>query len=236
MAQPRAWNFDAVIADDLAQCDECARFPDVIVVGAGAVGIVLAVTLARAGRRVTLIEAGPAEPPSNYETANAAASTGLPHRGLIGGRMKALGGTTRLWGGQLVPFSPADLAAETWPAKPAWPIAHADLAAATARVFALLGVPEEARDPTRIFVNTTGQPTGLSDQVEITATAWLPQPDLARLFAQDLATLPGLTVLTGHEVRDMRIAAPGRVDGIIAMSAKGIEVELAAPQVVLACG
>lgn len=231
----QAWASDRVIADVLAETDP-ARSPDVVVVGAGAVGIVLAVTLARAGVRVTVIEAGPAEPSLDYHHANAAASTGLAHRGLIGGRMKALGGTTRLWGGQLVPFSPADLAAQTWPGKPAWPIAHADLAAATARVFTLLGVPEEARDPTAIYRQTTGHSTWLSDRIELTATAWLPQPDFTRLFAQELADLPGLTVLTGHEVRDLRFAASGRVDQVIARSASGAELRIDAPQVVLGCG
>lgn len=205
-------------------------------IGAGAVGIVLAVTLARAGRRVTVIEAGPGEPPVDYQQANAAASTGRSHQGLIGGRMKALGGTTRLWGGQLVPFSASDLAAETWPGKPEWPIAHAELAAATTRVLALLGVPEDARDPDDIYRRMTGRSTCLSERIEITATAWLPQPDFARLFAHDLATLPGLTVLTGHAVHDMHFAAPGRADCIIARSASGAEIHIGARQIVLACG
>ncbi len=225
-----------MITDDPARCDRAARAPDVVVVGAGAVGIVLAVTLARAGQRVTLIEGGPAEPPVDYERANAAVSTGQPHLGLIGGRMKALGGTTRLWGGQLMPFSISDLAADTWPGKPEWPIAHAELAAATAQVFALLGVPQDARDPAKVYRDTTGRSTRLSDRIEITATGWLPQPDFAQAFADDLADLPGLTVLTGHEVCDLRCTAPGRMDQVIARRGRGEEVRIAAAQVVLACG
>ena len=46
-----------------------ARTPDVAIVGAGAVGIALAVLLARQGVTVTLIEAGPVKPPIAFRKA-----------------------------------------------------------------------------------------------------------------------------------------------------------------------
>ena len=110
-----------------------ARTPDVAIAGAGAVGIALAVLLARQGVTVTLIEAGPVKPPIAFRKANQAKSVGREHLGLNEGRMKALGGTTRLWGGQLMAFGPGDLAGATYPGKRAWPISHNDLMAATVK-------------------------------------------------------------------------------------------------------
>jgi choline dehydrogenase-like flavoprotein len=225
-----------VIDDNLNTCDPSAKTPDVIVVGAGAVGIVLAIELTRQGRRVTVIEGGPAQPRADYQQANAAACTGMPHDGLTAGRMKALGGTTRLWGGQLVPFSQGDLAPDTYPGKRGWPIAHAELAGATARVFDLLGVPDDARDTLAIYHAATGRVARLDDKLEVAVTAWLPQPDFARLFARELAELPGLTVLTGHEVIDMSFARHGVVERVVARGPGGADVHLRASQVVLANG
>src|SRR3982751_4694755 len=85
-----------------------SQHSDVVVVGAGAVGLVLGITLARAGRRVTLLEAGPSKPASDFRMRNKGTSTGRPFRGLRDGRMKAVGGTTKLWGGQLAELSRAD--------------------------------------------------------------------------------------------------------------------------------
>ena len=183
--------------------------PDVAIVGAGAVGIALAVLLARSGVQVTLIEGGPAKPPVAYRAANAARSTGRPHLGLSEGRMKALGGTTRLWGGQLMAFSANDLAPEAYPGKPGWPIAHADLAAATDRALDLLGIPAALKDPAAVYRSATGHSPDMGDDLAIAIAAWLPQPDFAQLFAADLKHNSNLTVLTGTRLSSIQYAEPG---------------------------
>ena len=183
--------------------------PDVAIVGAGAVGIALAVLLARRGVKVTLIEGGPAKPPVGYRAANAAGSTGRPHLGLSEGRMKALGGTTRLWGGQLMAFSANDLAPETYPGKPGWPIPHAELAAATDRALDLLGIPAALKDPAAVYRSATGGSPDMGEDLAIAIAAWLPQPDFARLFAADLKHNPNLTVLTNTKLSSIQYAEPG---------------------------
>ena len=111
-----------MIAASLSEFPAEARRPDVAIIGAGATGIALAVLLARKGLQVTLVEGGPVQPPVAFRKANRARSTGRKHLGIEEGRMKALGGTTRLWGGQLMPFGPGDLSGNTYSGKPAWPI------------------------------------------------------------------------------------------------------------------
>ncbi len=209
---------------------------DVLIVGAGAVGIGLAVLLARRGKRVTLLEGGPLQPRIDFRDANQAHCTGRAHLGLREGRMKALGGTTRLWGGQLVPFTPEDLAAGSFPGKTGWPISYADLASATDRAYDLLGVPPGARDGDALFRKTTGLEPRLDGDVGIALTSWLPQPDFAKLFGADLSGLSGLTVLTDHAVTDLEFARPGEVSAVIVSGPDGMERRLRAPCVVLANG
>src|SRR3954463_1160507 len=80
---------------------------DVLIVGAGAVGLTMAVDLASRGTSVTLLEAGPDQVSSaSQRQFELARSTGHPLPGLHLGRFRALGGTTNFWGGQCVRFDP----------------------------------------------------------------------------------------------------------------------------------
>ena len=213
-----------------------ARKPDVAIVGAGAVGIALAVLLARQGVTVTLIEAGPVKPPIAFRKANQAKSVGREHLGLNEGRMKALGGTTRLWGGQLMAFGPGDLAGATYPGKRAWPISHNDLMAATDRALDLLRIPGPLKDSLAVFRTASHQPLEFGSDLDGAVATWLPQPDFARLFASELDRLEGLTVLTGHPVIDLEFAAAGHCRAVVMRAASGRSERIEPRHVVLANG
>jgi choline dehydrogenase-like flavoprotein len=216
--------------------DPAAWQPEVLVVGAGAVGIALTVLLARKGVRVTLLEAGPALPPAGYRANNAAGSTGRQHIGLTDGRMKALGGTTRLWGGQLLPFAAQDLAEGSFAGKRGWPISFDALEQDTRRAYELLGVPAEAQAGLDLFRSATNLEPHFGDDLAIAISTWLPQPDLARLFEKELTSHPAVTLLTGHAVTDLAFAAPGAVSDVIAADGQGGQVRFRPAQVVLANG
>ena len=225
-----------MITGRFADLPVAARIPDVAVVGAGATGIALAVLLARQGFSVTLIEGGPVQPPVAFRKANQAGSTGRTHLGLSEGRMKALGGTTRLWGGQLMAFAPGDLAGSTYFGKPAWPISYADLAAASRRALELLGIPPELQDGNAVYRGANAKLPDLGGELDIAVATWLPQPDFARLFGADLDQLPGLTVLTGHAVIGLEFTEPGHCSAVVVTNPGGPADRIEARQVVLANG
>jgi len=225
-----------VIVDSFERLSDAARQPDVAIVGAGAVGIALAVQLARAGLQVTVIECGPASPPVDYRKANAADSTGRPHLGLLDGRMKALGGTTRLWGGQLMAFGENDLAAGTYQGKPGWPIAPDELARATAKARELLRIPAALRDGAAVHRTASGVDPVLDPALELAIATWLPQPDFARLFARELRDLPGLVVLTGSRVTGLETAQDGQFTAALVRGADGATNRLEPSRIVLANG
>lgn len=82
---------------------------DVCVIGAGAVGIYLAVQLASRGLHVILIEAGGATGSDATQMGFDAQFADAPYPGAINGRAFGLGGSTSRWGGLLVPHTQHDL-------------------------------------------------------------------------------------------------------------------------------
>ncbi len=110
---------------DLDSCDIEIE-TDVCVIGAGPVGLTVARALAENGRRVTILERGgatPAQPTGNDMIVFDRRS----YRGATAGRAMGAGGTSALWGGQLLPVREIDLPARPPIGAPAWPIIFADL-------------------------------------------------------------------------------------------------------------
>ncbi|HEU0044250.1 FAD-dependent oxidoreductase [Sphingomonas sp.] len=209
---------------------------DVLIVGGGAVGLAMAVRLARRGVRVLLLEAGPATPPARYEQFNKGRLVGRPHRGLTQGRMRALGGTTRLWGGQLVPFSAQDFDGPTVDGPSPWPVRHVEIAPAIDTAFRFLGIDAAGAEPDTIWRRASKLPATLGERLRLRLNIWLPQPDFTRLFADDLRSLSSLTIVTDHPVTRLRFAAQGRVAGVEVDRPDGTVAHFAADHVVLATG
>lgn len=209
--------------------------PEVIVVGAGAAGLTVGIALAKAGRRVLLVEGGPASPRPDFPISNAGPSTGIAHRGLTIGRMKALGGTTLLWGGQLVPFGPSDFRT-TYRDKPVWPIDFDSIASYTNRALDFLGVPQSARNPAEVWKRLRQEPIKLGRELESTMNVWLPVADFTKLFSADIRNLPGLAIVTDVEVTALEFERDGQISAVCARNLDGSVVRIAAPQIVLANG
>ena len=210
--------------------------PDILIVGCGAVGIAMAVHLARQGQAVAVLEAGPPSPPADYQRANAGPVTGHPHNGITKGRIKTLGGTTRLWGGQLVPFDRSDLESTDAEGRRLWPIDYDEFAVWLDKAYDLLGIPPAARDTGALWERATGAAPDFGNGLSAHMNVWLPEPDFTRLFATELATLPRLDVVTGAEATALDFAPDGRVEAVHVRTATGEERVLRPREVILASG
>ena len=197
---------------------------DVTIVGAGAVGLFLASALAERGLRVTVLEGGPAIPPADYRSVNRGRNMGRHHVGLAEGRMQALGGTTKLWGGQLVPFDAGDFAAIDEDGARLWPITHEEFAVWLAGTLRRLGLPPDTFGPARAFGD---------EGLELIETVWLRQPDFTRLFAETIHRNSQVSVIHDAPVTGMTFAADGSI-ARLRCGASGPEI--APRQVVLAGG
>ncbi|MFY9512851.1 MAG: FAD-dependent oxidoreductase, partial [Rubrivivax sp.] len=86
----------------------------VCIVGAGAVGLCLAVTLAQRGVDVLLLEGGGAQLETASQDMQRGASVGHPFESVGVGRYRVLGGSTTYWGGQVLPFDDFVVGPRPW--------------------------------------------------------------------------------------------------------------------------
>lgn len=104
------------------QCHVC-------IVGAGPAGLAIASVFARSQFKVCILESGGFESDHQTQALNDGESVGptLLDPGLS--RLRALGGSCRLWGGGCVPLTRLDLAPRHWVPSSGWPIDFDELAA-----------------------------------------------------------------------------------------------------------
>lgn len=173
---------------------------EVVVVGAGPMGIVVALELADAGHRVLLIESGGARSDAAVQDLSRWSGKDPWHVSSELAVSRQLGGTSALWGGRCVPFDPIDF--EPRPVQPdaLWPVAYEEIAGYLAAacewcqcgraVFNARELPELAgRDMVQ----------GLHDGELITTSLerWALPTRFGRFYHRRLEQSPNLEVITG---------------------------------------
>lgn len=224
--------------DDLAGYGEAAQFEaDLCVVGAGAAGIALARRFLGSPLRVILVESGGLEPDTETDRLKGGEADGVGADGLVLGRGRVFGGTTRLWAGQCIPLDPIDFERRDWVPHSGWPIDVTDLESyylAAARVF---GVPGENYDET-LWERWGLTPPAL-DQAELvhSYTAWSPRPDLGRAFRREFERSENVRVLLHANVTGFDLGGTtGCLRGLTVRSLSGDQASIRVRACALCCG
>jgi choline dehydrogenase-like flavoprotein len=205
----------------------------VLIVGGGTVGIYLAVELAKRGRDVLMVEAGN-EQLDNFSE-DTFGSVGRPHATIKIGRSRSLGGTSNLWGGQLVEYQPTDFEGRDWLPDSRWPIRYGDVARYHRETYENLGMPAQFLDDESVFRHVKTEVPQFPDGFELFLTRWMRLPSLAATYRAQLESHPKIEVLLNHTVTG--ITGTGtKVESLKVASADGTEHVLRARDVVLAAG
>lgn len=118
---------------------------DVCIIGSGPAGLALARALVTGGTRVVVLEAGPAVPELRSTPDNLVFDRS-EYRGATLGRAHGFGGTSSLWGGQLLPVRAEEMVARPHIGAPEWPMDHDELARHFPTLDAWLGVTDRPFD------------------------------------------------------------------------------------------
>ena len=228
-----------VLSSDLSQhaplrCDVC-------VVGAGAVGISLALALAKSGLNVIVAEAGDRKPDAAIQ--DAYAGTVLDeamHRPLIDYRERRLGGSSTVWGGRCIPLDPIDYEQRDWVPHSGWPIGEEALApfypqanqlceAGAFSYHAGQALPADAQPMIRGFAGENFT----TDHLERSSCP----TDFGRRYEQELAESRNIKVLLRAPVTAIDLAPEGNsVASVSLRDAAGRPFRITANEVVVANG
>ncbi|MFB9265475.1 GMC oxidoreductase [Bradyrhizobium erythrophlei] len=200
-------------------------------VGAGPVGIALALACERHGLSVLVLESGHEQPDRLAATLTAGHVVNVRHHAAADIAMcRGLGGTSRWWGGRCVPFDDVDFARRPHLPGSAWPIPHQEIARWYEEAAVFFGI-----EPAR-FANAVAPWAEFGDVRCDRLERWTPEIDAGRRHRSQLAESQRVTVLLGATVTELHFAKHcDRVAALTVGDTKS-KVRIEPPRVVLACG
>ena len=207
---------------------------DCCVVGAGPVGLSLALEAANAGLRVLVLDAG-----TEAAREDAAARAARPpvrvldpatHAPIDQATRRGIGGSSWLWGGRCVRFEAIDFETRDYVAESGWPLSQADVLPweATAAAYLDCGAPT--------FRSSAQDWAGLGEVSLSQLERWARQPKLAARLGARVAAHPGVTVLCEATVTDIATDPDGTGVTHLRVLHKSQAFSIRAASYVLACG
>jgi choline dehydrogenase-like flavoprotein len=216
-----------------------AQVWDLCVVGAGATGLALAAEFLGGTQRVIVLESGLREPDAPGDDLNILDSVGLRHDGWREGRVRSFGGTTRAWGGQLVPLRTSELAARPWVPGSGWPLGLAEIEPYYRRVERLLHIEGPPYDEATWRRLGIVPPAFDAAQFRIRFSQWaaLGRRNFAVLWRRELERSTNIAVLLdATTVAVQRTPDGAHCEAMRIRSRSGREARIRARSFVIACG
>jgi choline dehydrogenase-like flavoprotein len=201
---------------------------DVCIVGAGPVGLALALKLEALGRTVTVLERGSGEELNPDESGSIEFQNGHHARSQLVSR-PGIGGTSALWGGRCVPFDDLDFERREHVDHSGWPIPHDEV-----RQYY-----PEALD--FLTCNTADVPIaelGSDDRMvrENALERWSRHPALGPYYAERLEKSRRINILTAASVTEILLDENADRAKGVKVRHRGRDIEVAGKIFVLAGG
>ena len=207
---------------------------DIVIVGAGIAGLIIADRCAAAGRRVVVLESGGLHQLEETHPLNATQQVGQYYRGADTGRYRCLGGTSTRWGGALIPFREDDCRyhVEGWNAD--WLDLHTELLSRLGEaedLFALPRSPYSADDVPAPVID--GKPAFVPRLAKWPSFS---KRNVSNLLKLPIAAVDGPEVWLNATVTDLSFDPNGNLASLTARSLDGGKLTAQAPLFLLAAG
>jgi choline dehydrogenase-like flavoprotein len=227
-----------VIHDLLHETPQTGLVPDVCIAGAGAVGITLAVELARKGKKVLLLEGGGAIREDSSQALYDSEIAGLPHRGIHTGRIRVKGGTTVRWGGQILELDAMDFMPRPGIPGSGWPFPKTELTSFYEHALHLEGLANVERSDEAVW-HDLGLPFAQFADLDAYLSRWCPEPNFARLHNKTLTNHPNIHLWlhsNAVELLTEKTSEGEAATGIRSRTLTGIEAVFQARHYIFALG
>ncbi|KQP49958.1 FAD-dependent oxidoreductase [Pseudorhodoferax sp. Leaf274] len=182
---------------------------DVCIVGGGAAGVTLAVTLARPDLKVVLIESGSLQLEGETQQLYNARQTGLRYYNMAACRLRYFGGTTNHWSGYCRENDPIDYEGRPDMGVPAWPITYDEISPYVKKAISVMRLPAAEFDP---FVKAArhGVPRerlidSMSDDFETKVFQIVPKRRIHDLHGEALAAQGALDIYLHANVTHLQL-------------------------------
>jgi len=211
---------------------------DIVIVGAGAAGIVSAMELARGGRDVLVLEAGGPPPDDSRFEYFAGDNVGQAYD-LVNTRYRGVGGATNLWAGWCRPLDQFEMEFHPWVGGLPWPLTRSDLMDHSRRAAQLLdlgawewNVAKVAREHERASLADV---PGSEELLSSTLWRFAAQPlSFADRFADFIAGPESRIVVDAPVIRIN--ARAGRARNLVISPASGRRIRVDFDSLILAAG
>lgn len=205
------------------------RHYDCCIVGAGPVGLALALESAHQGRRVLLIEAGAKDPGAAAPAGRTEIVDDARHAPIALTTRSGIGGTSWLWGGRCVAFEPIDFEHRDYVPGSEWPIGPDDVAPY------LASAADHLDCGAAVFRASEPDWHGLDEFTMSNLERWARKPKLGPGLGARVVAHPRIDVLTDARLTDIDLSATGEVQGVT-LERSGGAVTIRADDYVLAMG
>lgn len=210
---------------------------DLLIVGTGPAGLILAHALMRRGLRIVLLESGELSLRRDIQMLCAADLAGAPTQPPTHSRYRVYGGSTTMWGGQCVPLEPIDFEERAGIPHSGWPFDHAHLAPYYARAGRVLGLDPRGFDPVAWAADGSDALPLAGSEITRSVICFARPLDIGAALRQEFAAATNVTIVLGAQALAIETGPELRVaTGVRFADLSGTRRVATARQVVLAAG
>ena len=229
--------FKRVLIDGLELQPSQRIETDIAIIGSGPAGMTLAITLAEAGREVTVIESGGLERDDAISALNEATSSGINYP-LAPTRVRKLGGSSDHWTGICRPLDPWDFSVRDWVPHSGWPLDWDDLADNFASAQTWLELGPNRYDWESWNADLGPDEMGVDQGLMVPRLVQVSAPTrFGDAYRKRLVDNPNATVILQSTVTDIVLTSPGQsVERLAVSTLAGNSFDVVAKRYVLAAG